>query len=325
MEPIRPDDDELRAERPFGAAEKKAPAQKKPKSSAEASGGKVKPPKPAQKSAGNSNGGGSGRSGLAVLWLLVIAVAVASIAGWYSQNQRIQMLEGQLEEADYWARQSKLALARFEGDLSQTGENLQEHGASLAEQLDAQKKQLDVADSEIRKLWAIANERNKKRLDEHQDRIAAAEGGLTETKKAVADVESTVEQVRTSLGADVAALTKQTETSVAALEDSSRQASEQLTSLSKQLADVDQVVERRVRRFEQEQKLGIDGMEGRLAALERKLADLSGNDGNQALRTELAALQKNVQAIDSSRAQLTSRLVRLSEEVNQLRSQVSGQ
>ena len=320
MEPIRPDDDELRAERPFGAAEQKAPAQRKPKSSAEAAGGKPKPPKPA-KGSGNSNGGG--RSGLAVLWLLVIAVAVASVAGWYSQNQRIQVLESQLEEADYWARQSKLALARFEGDLSETGESLQERGASLTDQIESQKKQLNEANSEIRKLWVIANERNKKRLDDHQERVAAAEAGIAESKKALADVSSAVEKVRTSLGADLASLTKQTETSVAALEDANRQATEQLTALSKQLADVDQVVERRVRRFEQEQKLGISGIEGRLSALEKKLAGLSGNAGDQALKNELAAVKKNVQAIDSSRAQLTSRLVRLSEEVNQLRSQLS--
>ena len=322
MEPIRPDDDELRAERPFGAAEKKAPAQKKPKSSAEAAAGRPKPPKPA-KGSGDSNGGG--RSGLTVLWLLVIAMAVASVAGWYSQNQRIQVLEGQLEEADYWARQSKLALARFEGDLSETGESLQERGASLADQIESQKKQLDEADSEIRKLWVIANERNKKRLDDHQERVAAVEAGIAEHKKALADVGSTVEKVRASLGADLASLTKQTEASVAALEDASRQATEQLTTLGKQLAEVDQVVERRVRRFEQEQKLGISGIEGRLSALEKKLAQATGNDRDQALRNEMAALKRNVEAIDASRAQLTSRLVRLSDELNQLRSQVSGQ
>jgi len=319
MEPIRPDDDELRAERPIGAPEQKAPAQKKPKSSAEGGGGKSRPSKPAK---GNGNGGGSGRSGLAVLWLLVIAVAVASVAGWYSQNQRIQLLEAQLEEADYWARQSKLALARFEGDLSETGESLEERGASLTEQLESQKKQLDEADSEIRKLWVVANERNKKRLNDQQERISALEAGLAEGEKALADVGSTVEKVQTSLSADLAALKKQTDTSVAALEGANRQATEQLTTLGKQLADVDQVVERRVRRFEQEQKLGIKGIEGRLSALEKKVA---GGDGNKQLENELAALKKDVQAIDSSRAQFTSRLVRLSEEVNQLRNEMSVQ
>ncbi|HDZ36902.1 MAG TPA: hypothetical protein ENH62_01200 [Marinobacter sp.] len=323
MEPIRPDDDELRADRPFGASEKKAPVQRKPAPVAERAGGKPRPPKPAKGGTSDNRGGGGGSS-LGMLWLLVIVVGVAAVVGWYSQNQRIQMLEGQLEEADYWARQSKLALARFEGDLSETGENLQERGASLSDQMVSHKKQLDDADSEIRKLWVVANERNKKRLDDHQERIAASEAGLADSKKALADVSTTVEKVRTSLAADVASLTKQTRTSVSALEGANRQATDQLTSLGKQVANVDQVVERQVRRFEQEQKLGISGIEGRLSALEKKLGDLSGGGRDNAVTNELAALKRNVDAIDSSRAQLTSRLVRLSEEVNQLRSQVSG-
>ncbi len=326
MEPIRPDDDELRAQRPIGSAEPKAAAERKPRPS---SAGKGEPPRrkrPADGGTGGKGGnGGSGRGSLAMLWLLVIAVAVAAGAGWYSQNQRVQVLESQLEEADYWARQSKLALARFEGDLSETGENLQERGASLADQIAAQKKQLDTADSEIRKLWAIANERNKKRLDEHQERIAAVESGLAESKQAIGGLEASVEKVRSSLSADVASLKQQTETSVTALQDANRQATAQLTKLSQQLADVDQVIESRIRRFEQEQKLGISGMEGRIAALERETADISDDGRVQALRNELANLKRTVESIDASRSQLTSRLVRLSEEVNQLRTQVSRQ
>lgn len=324
MEPIRPDDDELRAERPVNAPERKAQAQNKPRSSGEGSGGKAKPPKSAKRDGENGEEGvgkGSG-AGLLALWVLVVVVAIGSVTGWYSQSQRIEALEGQLEEADYWARQSKLALARFEGDLTETGESLQERGESMAEQIESQKARLDEADSEIRKLWVVANERNKKRLNDQQEQIAAAEAGLAENRKVLADVSATVEKVRVSLGEDLAALSKQTQTSVSALEDTSRQSAEQLTTLGKQLAEVDQVVERRVRRFEQEQKLGISGIEGRLSALEAKVSD---NSGDNQLKNELATLERNVQAIDSSRAQLTSRLVRLSEEVNQLRSQVARQ
>jgi peptidoglycan hydrolase CwlO-like protein len=260
-----------------------------------------------------------------VLWLLVIVVAVGAGVAWYSQYQRMQVLESQLEEADYWARQSKLALARFQGDLSETGETLQERGASLEDQLAAQKKRLDTADSEIRKLWAIANERNKKRLDEHQERIAALETGLAEGRKAIGALEASVEKVQTSLSADIASLKQQTQTSITALQDANRQATEQLTRLSQQLADVDQVIESRIRRFEQEQKLGISGMEGRISALERETDQLSDDGRVQALRNELASLKRTVESIDASRSQLTSRLVRLSEEVNQLRTQVSRQ
>lgn len=322
MEPIRPDDDELRAERPIGSAEPKKAADNKPKPSA---GGKAEPPGSARPSGGANGGNGGGRGSSALLWLLVIVVAAAAGAGWYSQEQRVQALEGQLEEADYWARQSKLALARFEGELSETGETLQERGESLEDQLAAQAKRLDTADSEIRKLWVIANERNKKRLDEHQERLSALESGLAENDKAIASVEASVEQARSALASDIAALKNQTETSVAALEDANRQATEQLTRLSQQLADVDQVVESRIRRFEQEQKLGISGLEGRVAALERETDALAGDGQLQALRNELSSLKRTVDAIDASRSQLTSRLVRLSEEVNQLRTQVSGQ
>jgi len=326
MEPIRPDDDDLRAERPIGSAEPKKPAEKKSRPSAGGNGEPSTPPKsPKGGKRGNGGSSGNGRGSTSMLWVLLIVLAVAAGAGWYSQEQRVQALEGQLEEADYWARQSKLSLARFEGELSETGENLQERGATLEEQIAAHTKRLDTADSEIRKLWAIANERNKKRLDEQQERIAALESGLAEGKKAIGSLEASVEKVRSSLSADIAALKQQTETSITALQDANRQATDQLTKLSKQLADVDQVIESRIRRFEQEQKLGISGMEGRISALERETDELAGDGRVQALRNDVASLKRTVESIDASRSQLTSRLVRLSEEVNQLRSQISGQ
>ena len=129
MEPIRPDDDELRAERPIGSAEPKKPADRKPKAS---SAGGAEPPreKPAARQKGGNGGGRRGSS--AMLWVLLVVVAAAAGAGWYTQEQRVQALESQLEEADYWARQSKLALARFEGELSETGENLRFEAAPPA-------------------------------------------------------------------------------------------------------------------------------------------------------------------------------------------------
>lgn len=329
MEPIRPDDDELRAERPIGSAEQKAAADRKSKSSSGGKGEPSAPPKPPKGgkrgNGGDAGNGGGGRGGSTMLWLLLIVVAGAAGAGWYSQEQRVEALEGQLEEADYWARQSKLALARFEGELSETGENLQERGASLEDRIAAHTKRLDTADSEIRKLWVIANERNKKRLNEQQERIVALESGLADGKKSIASLETSVEKVRSSLSADIAALKQQTETSITSLQDANRQATDQLTKLSQQLADVDQVIESRIRRFEQEQKLGISGMEGRIAALERETDELAGDGRVQSLRNEVASLKRTVESIDASRSQLTSRLVRLSEEVNQLRSQLSGQ
>ncbi|MBW0146787.1 hypothetical protein [Marinobacter arenosus] len=323
MEPIRPDDDELRSEAPIIRAERDDPKPAKSEGPSRAEGASRAGGGKQSRGNGSGHGGGKAGGGKPLLWLVLIAVAGAAGAGWYSQNQRIQALEGQLEEADYWARQSKLALARFQGELSETGESLQERGASLSEQIAANDKALESANSEIRKLWVVANERNKARLNEHQERLSTMEKGLAENGEALAALETTVDQVNSSLAADIAALKEQTQTSVVALQEATREATDQLTRLSQQMADVDQVVESRIRRFEQEQKLGISGMEGRISALEQEADSLAGESSVRSLQNEVESLKRTVQAIDSSRAQLTSRLVRLSEEVNMLRSQVS--
>lgn len=317
MEPIRPDDDELRAEPPIGGAEPRKPDGQKGKSASN----RQKPPKPPKP---EKTSGGGGPGGGLLMWLLLVVVAAGAGAGWYFQNERIEALEGQLEEADYWARQSKLALARFEGELSETGESLQERGASLEEKIAANDERLDSADSEIRKLWVIANERNKKRLDEHQQRLADVDDQLAQANKAASDLTASLEQARAGLSADVAQVRQRLDDSVASLERANQEATQQLTRLSQQIGDVDQVVESRIRRFEQEQKLGISGMEGQIAALEQKVDSMAGDGEVRALRNQLSELKKTVDAVDASRSQLTSRLVRLSEEVNQLRSQVSG-
>ncbi|GGC75655.1 hypothetical protein [Marinobacter halophilus] len=323
MEPIRPDDDELRADPPIGGVERKKPEGHK-KASPVKDDAPSKPPKPPKTPKPPRGAGGHSGGGSALVWLLFLVVAAGAGAGWYLQEKRIQVLEGQLEEADYGARQSKLALARFEGELSETGESLQERGASLEERIAGNDKRLDEADSEIRKLWVIANERNKKRLDEHQQLLSGLDGQLAETVKSVSDLNTTIEQARSSLAADVAQLKQQLEGSVAALERANQEANAQLTSVSQQVGDVDQVVESQIRRFEREQQLTISGLESQISALQRDLSAMAGGGDVQALRTQLTDLKRTVDSVDSSRSQLTSRLIRLSEEVNQLRSEVSA-
>jgi len=311
MEPIRPDDDELRAdERPAGMDRTKTES---PGGSPAGGGGH---------SSGKSHGGGSGRSGgNGILWLLLIVVAGAAGAGWYLQNERINAMAVELEEADNWARQSKLALARFEGDLSETGESLQERGASLKDQIAANAEQLETADSEIRKLWAVANERNKSRLDEHQQRLAELDDALAAANKSAADLETTLQQARSSLRGDVSQLDQRLKNSVGALEKADQDMSGQLATLDEQMSGVGQRVDSRIRRFEQEQKLTIDGLDSRITSLEKQVGAMADNEALRAVRRDLSDLKQTVDAIDASRSQLTSRLVRLSEELNQLRSQ----
>lgn len=319
MEPIRPDDDELRA----GTADtKKVVRDKAPEPPRRGAAGGGGTQKPAGRPGKTSGGGGSGRGMMLAIGLLIVAGAAG--AGWYQQEQRIQMLEGQLEEADYWARQSKLALARFEGDLSETGENLQEKGQSIEDRLDTQGERLDTADSEIRKLWGVANDRNRKRLDDHESQLESLRAEVNDGNSARDTLAASVEELETSLVSRLDEVESDLEKQLIAVRETGQENASRLTELDESLAGVDKLVERQLVRFEREQKLTIDGLESRIAALEKATDNLSSSGQLNAVRNELAELKRTVASIDSSRSQLTSRLVRLSEEVNDLRSQISG-
>ncbi|MBD3656685.1 MULTISPECIES: hypothetical protein [Marinobacter] len=316
MEPIRPDDDELRAGTRSTTAAAKKPADKpvtadKPVADRESSA-RAGPERPKPAAGGGRSGGG--HTGLLIILLLVLAAGGGWM--WFQQEQRVAALEGQLEEADYWARQSKLALARFEGELTETGASLEQTGATIEQRLADQQKRQEAADGEIRKLWALANERNRKQLDDHETRLTQLAAGQEGQAGALAKLETSVTAGQQALEQNLAGL----EQRLGDLSAESAEAAEQLTVLTTRFDEVDQVVERSLQRFRQEQKLAFDGLESRVTALERSSGSAADSSQLKKLEGQLANLRKTVESIDASRAQLTSRLVRLSEEVDQLRA-----
>ena len=325
MEPIRPDNDELRAERPdspMGSA--KAAGSAKPAPASQSKPAKA-PGTPKAATGGGSTGSSNGNGGAGILWLLVILLACVAGGGWYIQGQRIQALESQVEEADSWVRQSKLALARFEGTLSETGENLQEAGVSLDEQLASQKTRLDNADSEIRKLWVIANERNKQQLEQQAAAISELETALGENRNDLVSAEAALsEAIKLQQGerAELAARVSAVKTSASSLKTELAAANQKTETLAK---SVDDRIAISIRRFEQEQKLTTSSIESRIAALEKEVTGTASGNRLEAVQREVAGLKKTVEVIDSSRSQMTSRLVRLSQEVNDVQAKLAGQ
>ncbi|WP_036183413.1 hypothetical protein [Marinobacter sp. ELB17] len=330
MEPIRPDKDELRAERPdspMGSA--KAAGSAKPAPTSQSKPGKA-PETPKAAAGSGSQGNGSGGAGF--LWLLVILLACVAGGGWYIQGQRIEALENQVEEADSWVRQSKLALARFEGTLSETGENLQQAGLSLDEQLASQKARLDNADSEIRKLWVIANERNKQQLEQQAAAISELETALGKNRNDLVSVQTSVASAEAAFSeavklqqserAELVARVSVVQTSASSLKTELAAANQKTDTLTK---SIDERIATSIRRFEQEQKLTTSSIESRIAALEKAVTSTTSGNGPDAVQREIAELKKTVEVIDSSRSQMTSRLVRLSQEVNNLQAKLASQ
>ena len=88
-------------------------------------------------------------SGMGTTLVLAIMVAGLAGAGWFIANQQQTLLaeQSRLDEANS-------RLAYLEERLSATDSAMSQEGQDT-------KQQINLWESEIRKLWAIANERNK--------------------------------------------------------------------------------------------------------------------------------------------------------------------
>lgn len=297
MEPIRPERDEVRSSTASGKAEK--PKQQKTAKAAPAASVAV---------TRTSRSGGS----TPVLLVLLIAAVAAGGWGWFSQKQKIDQMSETLKEADYWARQSKLALARFEGQLSETGESLQEKDSSLSDL----RKQVKTADSEIRKLWAVANERNK-------EAINANKAALAYLEETTSTMKNDFKQQAESLQAEVKSLKAESEARTATLE----KLESTLADLQPRLADVEKLasemsatVDQRLDRFAREQDLARQELVARIDSLEGSTGSVDAVKNELAkTRKRLSTVEGAIDAIDAARAQLNSRLIRLDEEVTRLR------
>ena len=119
----------------------------------QANAGAEAPGKPAKSESGERRGGGSGLS--TVLFLLLL-VSFAGSGYLFMQTQ--DLLENQ---HDLRGR-----LATVEGKLSVTDESVSQSGAAMQAILRDHSTQLETQMTEIRKLWGVAYDTNRKAIDE---------------------------------------------------------------------------------------------------------------------------------------------------------------
>lgn len=105
-------------------------------------------------------------SGMGTTLVLAIMVAGLAGAGWFIANQQQTLLaeQSRLDEANS-------RLAYLEERLSATDSAMSQEGQDT-------KQQINLWESEIRKLWAIANERNKEWIQENQSQLKTVSSTL---------------------------------------------------------------------------------------------------------------------------------------------------
>ena len=135
---------------------------------------------------------GAGGVGKQIGMNLMMAVLIGGLvlAGWFIANQQQLLKEEQAKLADADAR-----LLRLESRLSATDSALSQEG-------DATKEQMNLWESEIRKLWAVSNERNKKWIEDNQKAVKTLTGSIN-------GIESTSRDLKAAVGRHETAFAQQ--------------------------------------------------------------------------------------------------------------------
>lgn len=236
-----------------------------------------------------SNGSGSGGSTLLVWFALLLALAGLIFGGWQytrvdKQQESMQRLADRVQE--------------LEIRLSETGQDLSKAGSTFREQL-------EWADSEIRKLWVIAHQRN-------QPAIVALQGKMKEVEERANKAEAQLKEAVTASAAS-RQTSNETKTQLQALNDKIagdlRELGQRLTEVTLVTSTLDQ----RLRNQDQSSKMNT---------LSKKVDELgqrvSAGGMPPELEQKLTEQEEILASLEASRSQLVSRVTRLMDEVREL-------
>ena len=112
--------------------------------------------------------------------LLTLMIAGFAIGAWFVFNQQQELLASERERAGTEERVQQL-----ESRARATDENMTESGEDTNEQLSRW-------ESEIRKVWDIANKRNKKWIQDNQAAVTRHQSTLNSVEASLADIRSAV-------------------------------------------------------------------------------------------------------------------------------------
>ena len=239
-------------------------------------GGKSKPQKPA------SSGGGNGGWMMACL-VLVVLIAVLGV--WFSKQ--VAGLQAQLDNR---LTESSEKMGNLQSRLSATDESLNQSSGKLLDTVQSHGKKLDANQDEIRKLWDLSNKRNKAAIVEQKKALNALSASVSDVKKGQAGVDGKLKSIST----DAAALKKQVESAVAAVNKSSDQWQSQIGQMQTRV----EVLVDSIKQLERQQtslKSGLDKVEkaqGKISTLDGRVDDV----------------EAAVAAFDAYRLQVNSRL-----------------
>lgn len=234
-----------------------------------------------------------------VLVLFAISAGLGLLA--YSQQQTLAMFDERLQLADD-------RIVSVQRSMTETDESVVMNETAINNQFRAIKAETDMQMSEIRKLWAVANERNREWIETNQQNIAQLQSNVQSQiearEQALAALSSQLEEQAVANGS-------QSE-SLAALQTELDQTSEAFSELQASL-----------------ENLNPASLEERLLSLTLTQENLLVEQGTatmnqQLLQDEVDELNEVLRSIDAGRLEANRRLVAVSERVDALEDRMPG-
>jgi len=226
------------------------------------------------------------RANSLVVPLVVVAIFVlSSFFAWVYLEQRGELLvmQEELKGASDFIGRSKLLMARFEGELNVTGSEIEQSGSVV-------QSKLAFLDGEMRKLWVISNERNKKAINENAKSLSLISGDVSEAKQWRLKFEEGVKIDRLK--------------EVAAIDSLSLQATV-LQGESEKLDGRVLLLANEVSIIREEQSESLDSFREETALI-------------VSLSKQLAESKKSISSINASRLQLNDRVISMERQINKL-------
>lgn len=280
--PRREDDDidvvaGLSASRDDGRNEQRPPVQAQ-------AAAKAKPAVSSQPASAKTNGNTSGhtanpvvqKSGDGFKWfVMLVLLVVIGAGGWLG----LQVLELQERLSD-----NKNALQLERSRMESISAQVHETGSSFAETGNVLESKFKFFESEIRKLWDVANKRNKKDIASNASKVKSLDGKLKKSQQGLEGKLKALTSGQAETTKAVAKLNKRLVSENTALRASLEEQSEQLLLMS-----------------------------GEFEVLQQRLKNLPNG-----LSQRVAVNEEAVEAIDASRQLLMARLRKLQNQVDQL-------
>lgn len=247
-----------------------------------------------------------------IVFLLIVSVAVVYLAlQQYSTQQLINAYEERLSIADE-------RIVTLEQALTQTDESVAMNETALNAQFKAIKAESDMQMSEIRKLWDVANKRNREWIEANQEAVKQASDSIAAV---TAQTNRISEQVST-VQASMTSLNSERESDLAALTQLNTQMQDQnrsMETLSSSLAEIGAQLESVSIEDIQEQIISLTLAQENLLA---EQGDLANND--ESYQRQLSDMQQSINAIDASRLELNRRLVALNAQLDDVNARLTS-